>query len=204
MILIVDYGAGNLRSVVRGLDAVHGEPLLSSDPKCFDDVSGVVFPGQGSFETAMEKLREKGLEKPLKDYLRQGRPFLGICLGLQLLFDSSEEAPHTAGVGAFAGPNRRFQGGKKVPHLGWNSVEWKKESPFFEGIPSGSFFYFVHSYFPVPEDPQLVAGMTDYEELFCSAISKDNQAAVQFHPEKSQKAGLRLLSNFVKICKEND
>ncbi|MCA9410079.1 MAG: imidazole glycerol phosphate synthase subunit HisH [Candidatus Omnitrophica bacterium] len=203
MILIVDYGAGNLRSVVRGLEAVQGDPLLSADPGKFQDAEGVVFPGQGSFDTAMTRLRELDLEAPLKRYLSEGRPFLGICLGLQLLFDTSEEAPSARGVGAFAGPNRRFKPGKKVPHLGWNSVEWKKESPFFEGIPSGSFFYFVHSYYPVPENKEIVAGVSDYEEEFCCAVSKGNQAAVQFHPEKSQKAGLKLLSNFVKICKDN-
>ncbi len=203
MILIVDYGAGNLRSVVRGLEAVDGEPLLSSDPGKFAEADGVVFPGQGSFETAMEKLRELNLEEPLKEHLSSGRPFLGICLGLQLLFDSSEEAPNAEGVGAFAGPNRKFQPGKKIPHLGWNSVEWRQNSPFFEDIPSGSYFYFVHSYYPVPQNADLIAGVTDYEEEFCSAIASDNQAAVQFHPEKSQKAGLQLLSNFVKICKEN-
>lgn len=204
MILIVDYGAGNLRSVVRGFDAVQGEPVLSADPGMFDRADGVVFPGQGSFATAMQRLRELGLEQPLKDYLAEGRPFLGICLGLQLLFESSEEAPGARGIGAFQGPNRRFSPGKKVPHLGWNSVDWKQESPFFEGIPSGSHYYFVHSYFPEPADRTLVAGVTDYEETFCSAVARGRQAAVQFHPEKSQKAGLRLLSNFVQICKESD
>lgn len=204
MILIVDYGAGNLRSVVRGFDAVQGDPVLSANPGMFDRADGVVFPGQGSFATAMQRLRELGLEQPLKDYLAQGRPFLGICLGLQLLFESSEEAPGTPGIGAFTGPNRRFSPGKKIPHLGWNSVEWKQESPFFEGIPSGSHYYFVHSYFPEPTDKTLVAGVTDYEETFCSAVARGQQAAVQFHPEKSQKAGLRLLSNFVQICKESD
>lgn len=202
MIEIVDYGAGNLRSVVKGIETVGGEARLCADPALIAKADGVIFPGQGSFATAGEKLRELGFVDPLREYIAQDRPYLGICLGLQLLFESSSEAPGAKGLAAFRGHNERFQPGKKVPHMGWNSVGWKKDSPFFRGLPEDSFFYFIHSYFPVPEDPQVVAGETEYEESFCSAVQHGNIAAVQFHPEKSQRLGLQILHNFVDLCRK--
>ncbi len=202
MIEIVDYGAGNLRSVVKGIETVGGEARLCCDPSLIDKADGVVFPGQGSFATAGEKLSQLGFMEPLRAYIAQDRPYLGICLGLQLLFESSTEAPGATGLAVFKGHNERFQPGKKVPHMGWNSVEWKKDSPFFYGLPEDSFFYFIHSYFPVPDDRQIIAGETEYEETFCSAVQRGNLAAVQFHPEKSQRLGLHILRNFVEICRK--
>jgi glutamine amidotransferase/cyclase len=200
MIEIVDYGAGNLRSVLKGLETVGAKVRLCREPERLADAAGVVFPGQGSFATASRRLADLGFVDPLREYLQADRPFLGICLGLQLLFESSEEAPGARGLGAFKGTNKRFAPGKKIPHMGWNSVCWKAGGSAFEGLEGGSFFYFVHSYFPVPDDTQIVAGTSDYHEEFCCAIQKGNLAAVQFHPEKSQRRGLRLLENFVHGC----
>ncbi|MCG3196980.1 MAG: imidazole glycerol phosphate synthase subunit HisH [Candidatus Omnitrophica bacterium] len=204
MIEIVDYGAGNLRSVLKGVEASGGEARLCDDPSRIAQADGVIFPGQGSFATASERLREQGFVEPLRRYLEADRPFLGICLGLQLLFEASEEAPGARGLGILKGANVRFAPGKKVPHMGWNTVDWRKESPFFRGMPEESFFYFVHSYFPAPEDPEVIAGLTDYEQTFCSAVQQGNFAAVQFHPEKSQQLGLRLLRNFIELCDRFD
>ncbi len=202
MIEIVDYGAGNLRSVLKGIESVGGEGRLCGDPARIEKADGVVFPGQGSFATAGEKLSQLGFIEVLRAYIAQDRPYLGICLGLQLLFESSSEAPGASGLAVFKGHNKRFQLGKKVPHMGWNSVAWRKDSPFFRGLPDDSFFYFIHSYFPVPEDQEIIAGETEYEETFCSAVQHKNLAAVQFHPEKSQRLGLRILHNFVEICRK--
>lgn len=199
MIEIIDYGAGNLRSVLRGVEAAGGQARLCSNPADLKNADAVIFPGQGSFATASDKLREQGFVEPLREYIREDRPFLGICLGLQLLFESSAEAKGAAGLGVFKGANRRFATGKKIPHMGWNRVEWKQESPFFEGLDGEPYFYFVHSYFPVPDEPEVVAGVSDYEESFCVAVVRGRTAAVQFHPEKSQRLGLRLLENFVKL-----
>jgi glutamine amidotransferase/cyclase len=203
MIEIIDYGAGNLRSVLKGIETVGGQARLCQDPSLIAGAEGVVFPGQGSFATAARMLEEQGFYGPLKQYLAEDRPFLGICLGLQLLFESSLEAPGALGLGVLKGHNGRFAPGKKVPHMGWNSVSWRKSSSFFKGVESGAFFYFVHSYFPVPQDPSVIAGETDYEESFCSAVQVGNLAAVQFHPEKSQQLGLRLLRNFVDLCRRS-
>jgi imidazole glycerol phosphate synthase glutamine amidotransferase subunit len=200
MIEIVDYGAGNLRSVLKGLETVGAEVRLCREPERLADATGVVFPGQGSFATASRRLVELGFADPLRAYLAEDRPFLGICLGLQLLFQTSEEAPGAEGLGALAGTNKRFAPGKKIPHMGWNSIRLKTRNGLFEGIEEGSFFYFVHSYFPVPEDKSLIAGWSDYEEEFCCAVQKGNLTAVQFHPEKSQRRGLGLLANFAKRC----
>lgn len=202
MIEIIDYGAGNLRSVLKGIETVGGETRLCQDPSWIENAEGVVFPGQGSFATSAEKLREQGFVEPLRKYISQNRPYLGICLGLQLLFETSEEAPGAEGLGIFKGGNARFQEGKKIPHMGWNSVRLAKQSPFFENIPQDSFFYFIHSYFPAPESPGIIAGCTDYEESFCSVVQIGNLAAVQFHPEKSQKLGLQILDNFVRLSRK--
>lgn len=202
MIEIIDYGAGNLRSVLKGLEAVGAEVRLCSDPAALDSACGVVFPGQGAFETSADQLEKMGFVEPLRRYIQQDRPYLGICLGLQLLFETSHEAPGKFGLGIFKGGNQTFKPGKKIPLMGWNSVHWKKNSNFNLDLPQDSFFYFVHSYFPVPDDPEIIAGITDYEEPFCSAIQRGNLAAVQFHPEKSQKMGLGLLKNFVDLCQK--
>lgn len=200
MIEIIDYGAGNLRSVLKGLETVGARVRLCSDPGALENAEGVVFPGQGAFGTSAEHLAKMGFMEPLCKYIQQDRPYLGICLGLQLLFETSREAPGKKGLGIFKGENDTFKPGKKIPHMGWNSVRWKKDSIFNQSLPQDAFFYFVHSYFPVPEEYEIIAGMTDYEESFCSAIQRGNLAAVQFHPEKSQKMGLQLLRNFVDLC----
>lgn len=200
MIEIIDYGAGNLRSVLKGLETVGGKARLCRDPEKINEAEGVVFPGQGSFETASRKIAELGFAEPLRAYIEANRPFLGICLGLQLLFETSEEAPGSRGLGVLKGTNRRFRPGKKIPHMGWNAVTFRKEVPLFEGIEDESFFYFVHSFYPVPEEESTVAGTSDYQEEFCCAVHRSNLTAVQFHPEKSQRRGLRLLENFVEKC----
>jgi imidazole glycerol phosphate synthase glutamine amidotransferase subunit len=202
MIEVVDYGAGNLRSVLKGIETVGGEARLCRDPEAIAEAAGVVFPGQGAFDTASRKLVDLGFTDPLREYLAQDRPFFGICLGLQLLFETSEEAPGAKGLGVLKGTNRRFAPGKKIPHMGWNAVSVRGECPLFDGVEDGSFFYFVHSYFPVPQEEEVIAATSDYEEEFCCAVRRGSLTAVQFHPEKSQKRGLQLLGNFVEFCKK--
>jgi len=197
MIAIVDYGRGNLRSVEKGLSHVGADARVVSDAKSLDNAGAIVLPGVGAFRDCMDNLRTAGLIEPVLRNIRKGKPFLGICLGLQLLFAESEEFGHSEGLSIFKGTVPRFpQSDLKVPHMGWNSISLKKRPPIMEGVEDGSYFYFVHSYYVDPEDKDIVAATTDYGIEFTSMVWKDNVFATQFHPEKSQSVGLKVLKGF--------
>lgn len=198
---IIDYGGGNLQSVRNALRFTGVEATYINSPAGFDGVDALVFPGQGRFDDSMAGLARQGLVEPLREWIRADRPFFGICIGYQALFERSHENPGVAGLGIFAGEVVRFPAkpGLKVPHMGWNRVRLTEPAePAWAGQESDPFFYFVHSYYPIPEDPTLTAGTTDYDGDFVCAIQRGNLIATQFHPEKSQDAGLTLLGQFVK------
>jgi glutamine amidotransferase len=199
MIGIIDYGSGNLRSVSKAFEHVGANVRLVSKPEEFDKLAAVVLPGVGSFGDCVRNLREARLWDPVGEWLESGKPFLGICLGYQLLFESSEESPGVQGFGRFKGSVVRFpsDAGLKVPHMGWNTIELSKPGcPLWRGLSADPYVYFVHSYFPVPASPEIVAGRCTYGQSFAAAIWDTNIMAVQFHPEKSQDAGLAMLRNF--------
>jgi imidazole glycerol-phosphate synthase subunit HisH len=196
---IVDYGSGNLRSVQKAFEHVGVDAVVGHHAAGMAKAAGLVLPGVGAFGAAMGQLEEKGLVEPLLERIEAGVPFLGVCLGLQLLFESSEEDPGISGLGLVRGDVRALPPTVKVPHIGWNQVEACKCSDLFDGIPDGSAFYFVHGYAVVPRAPVDVLAMTDYAGVtFASAIEVDNVAAVQFHPEKSSSLGLRFYRNFAR------
>lgn len=199
-IAIVDYQMGNLRSVQKAFEKVGQEAVITSDPRELLVADKVVLPGVGAFRDAIAELRRRDLVGPLGEVIASGKPFLGICLGLQLLFDVSYEDGEFEGLGLVAGEVRRFEipSEFKVPHMGWNEVQQRLTPPHVMGIDPGTHFYFVHSYFVVPKDPDVVALTADYGGDFCAAIWRDNLFATQFHPEKSQAVGLKLLDNFAK------
>jgi glutamine amidotransferase len=198
MIAIIDYGMGNLRSVQKGFERAGYEAEVTGEIGKITSARGVVLPGVGAFQACMENLERFGLIDAIREVVRQNKPFLGICLGFQLLFSESEEFGLQKGLdllpGRVVGLNAR--NGLKIPHMGWNRIDKKKETPFLEGISSGDYVYFVHSYYVRPENSSLVATTTDYEKPFVSSIATDHLFACQFHPEKSQELGLRILSNF--------
>ncbi|MCM2359275.1 MAG: imidazole glycerol phosphate synthase subunit HisH [Geobacteraceae bacterium] len=203
MIAIIDYGMGNLRSVQKGFERVGCDATVTADPKVVLEADKIVLPGVGAFPDCMRNLEQGGFIEPLLRVIREGRPFLGICLGLQLLFTESEEFGIHQGLGVIPGRVVRFPEGMaehgenlKVPHMGWNQLEIRRRPPVFEGVEDGSNFYFVHSYYVSPEDESVVATTTSYGIGFCSSIWKENIVATQFHPEKSQEKGLRILKNF--------
>ena len=198
MIAIIDYQMGNLRSVQKGFEKVGFAATITSDPRELDAADKVVLPGVGAFGDAMAELRRRDLVEPIRNAVASGKPFLGICLGLQLLFDVGYEGGEHKGLGIFRGKVVRFDlpPTMKVPHMGWNRVTIKQPSPLLRDVPDGTYFYFVHSYYPVPEDPGLTALEADYGYPFCAAIARGNVFATQFHPEKSQADGLKLLRNF--------
>jgi glutamine amidotransferase len=198
MIAIIDYGMGNLRSVQKGFEHVGFQADVTREAGKIASARGVVLPGVGAFQACMENLARFELIQPIRDVVRQKKPFLGICLGFQLLFSESEEFGRQKGLDLFPGKVLGFaaQSGLKVPHMGWNSIEKKKASPFLEGITSGDYVYFVHSFYVAPDDPSLIATTTDYGVSFASSIATDCLFACQFHPEKSQEIGLRILANF--------
>jgi len=205
VIALIDYGAGNLRSVQKALVHLGAQVRLARTPDEVRGVRGVVLPGVGAFDDCLNAMRRQALEAALVGAIGEGLPFLGICAGYQALFERSEEFQSCApGLRVFQGPVVRFptQPGLKVPQIGWNQVEWTRaDCPLVQGIPSGTHFYFVHSYFPQPADASIVAGRTDYGLNFASAVWRQNVFATQFHPEKSQEAGLTLLRNFVAMAK---
>jgi glutamine amidotransferase len=198
MIVIVDYGMGNLRSVQKGFEKAGYDALITSDPAQVREAAKVVLPGVGAFEDAIAELRRRELVRPILEAIDAGQPFLGICLGLQLLFDVSYENGRHEGLGVLRGEVVRFDLPPEysVPHMGWNQLRIRRQAPILEGIAEGAYFYFVHSYFVAPRDASLIAAETDYPERFCSMIWRDNVFATQFHPEKSQSDGLRMLRNF--------
>lgn len=200
MIAIIDYGMGNLRSVQKGFAKVGIQAEIVQDPAAVDVAPAVVLPGVGAFADAMENLHRSGMVEAIERAVQQGKPLLGICLGQQLLFESSEEFGQTKGLGIFPGTVKRFPASSlKVPHMGWNQVEVKKATPLLEGVPEGSAFYFVHSYYVESSDPEVIVTLTDYGLKFASVVGKDNVFGIQFHPEKSSTLGLRILENFGKL-----
>jgi len=203
-IVIVDYDVGNLRSVEKGLQKVGAAAVISRDPEVIENAEALVLPGVGAFAECMNNLTGYGLMDSVKRFLGSGRPFLGICVGYQLLFDESEEFGRARGLGVFKGRCVRFgfkaQAGSKIPHMGWNQVRIVKDSRLFKGIADGTDFYFVHSYYPAPEEEDVVVSRTEYGETFASAVERGAVFATQFHPEKSQRAGLKVLENFARIA----
>ncbi|MDH4267639.1 MAG: imidazole glycerol phosphate synthase subunit HisH [Deltaproteobacteria bacterium] len=206
MIVIVDYGMGNLRSVHKALERVGFQASVTQDPAEVKKAAGLIVPGVGAFKKAMENLQELRLVNPIIEFVESGKPFLGICLGLQLLFCGSEEFGFQKGLSLFKGRVVRFpfshpsaspsKDSLKIPHMGWNTVHIHKRPSVLDGIAEGAYFYFVHSYYPIPEDQEIVATTTNYGGEFVSSVKRGNLFACQFHPEKSQSVGLQLLRNF--------
>jgi glutamine amidotransferase len=201
MIAIVDYQMGNLRSVQKALEKVGHAAEITSDPQVLGRADKIILPGVGAFRDAIAELRGRDLVGPIKDAIEAGKPFLGICLGLQLLFDVSYEDGEYEGLGIVSGEVIRFQlpPEYKVPHMGWNQAKIVRRAPILDGIEEGAHFYFVHSYYVVPTDRDLVAIEAEYPDPFCAMVWRDNLFATQFHPEKSQANGLRLLKNFAEL-----
>jgi glutamine amidotransferase len=197
MIALIDYGMGNLGSVANALRFIECEFKITSDPKVLSGADAAILPGVGAFGDCMENLRECGLVEPIRDFVASDRPFLGICLGLQLLFTEGEEMGTYAGLDIVPGRVIRFTHSLKIPQIGWNQIQIRQDCPQLAGVAEGSYVYFVHSYHVVPEDPEVVATVTDYGYEFCSAIRRGNLFATQFHPEKSSEIGLQILRNFV-------
>jgi glutamine amidotransferase len=196
-VAVVDYDAGNTLSVTRALEKVGASVDLTPDPERVAAADAVVLPGVGAFGDCMKKLRERGMDEACRETYESGKPFLGVCVALQVFFEGSEESPDAEGLGFFPGTVVRFRTDKlKVPHMGWNQISLKREHPIFDGL-DGEAFYFVHSYYPRPEEPTDVIGVSDYGVEFCAAAGRENLAAVQFHPEKSSRAGLKLYENFL-------
>jgi imidazole glycerol-phosphate synthase subunit HisH len=200
-IVIVDYGMGNLRSVQKALEKVGHTALISSDPNRIAEADKLILPGVGAFQDAIARLQEAGMVVPLVEHIHAGKPFLGICLGLQLLFSKSYEDGEFAGLDLFKGEVVRFPDVPelKVPHMGWNQIHIRRRAPLLEGVADNTAFYFVHSYYVVPTHADLIATETDYPTPFTSMIWRDNVYATQFHPEKSQRAGLQILHNFAAL-----
>ena len=205
MIAVIDYGMGNLRSVEKALEVVGAKTIVTSNARDIERCDKLVFPGVGSFGDAMKELKGRRLIGPIKDAIKSGKPFLGLCLGLQLLFEKSEEAPGVKGLGILAGEVKRFRAGAlKVPHMGWNNIAYRVErvaysKKLLKDVPNDSYMYFVHSYYVKPEDKNVVLTTTDYGVKFTSAVAIDNIYGLQFHPEKSQTVGLKILKNFVRL-----
>jgi glutamine amidotransferase len=199
VIALVDYGAGNLRSVQNALGALGVESTIADTPDDLRHAEAIIFPGVGAAAPAMAALRQRGLDRSLRDAIREGRPFLGICLGLQLLFDSSAEDGATC-LGIFSGSVERLPTSEKLPHIGWNTIECVKAHPVLDGL-DGEAMYFVHSFVGVPQDPQVVTAETTHGVPFVSAVAGGSLVAVQFHPERSGRAGMKLLENFVEFAR---
>jgi imidazole glycerol-phosphate synthase subunit HisH len=197
MIAIMDYGIGNLRSVQKAFERIGAEAQLVNTPEGLAGARALVLPGVGAFGDCADHFRAAGFAEPLMESVSAGVPLLGICVGLQLLFDESEEMGHHKGLGLLPGRVRRFAGDLKVPQIGWNQLAWQQENPLSAGVPDNSYTYFVHSYYAEPENADHILATTDYGIEYASIVGKDNILATQFHPEKSQDVGLQILSNFV-------
>jgi glutamine amidotransferase len=199
-IVIIDYGMGNLRNVQKGFEKIGFEAELTRSKKEIEKASAIVLPGVGAFKDCMENLERYGLIEPMLRSIEKGKPYLGICLGLQILYSESEEFGSHKGLDLIKGKVVRFRPDPehKVPHMGWNTIEKEKEVPMLQGVESGDFFYFVHSYYVIPEEAKWISTFTTYGKPFVSSIWKENLFATQFHPEKSQQKGLRVLENFAR------
>ncbi len=206
MIAIIDYDAGNIRSVEKALLLLGQEVKITSDAKEIQTADKVILPGVGAFGDAMENLKSRGLDTVIHQVVEQGTPFLGICLGLQLLFERSDEAPGVDGLGILKGEIVRIPAaeGLKIPHMGWNSLHLSHNGRLFEGIKEGSYVYFVHSYYLKAQDEEIVKASTKYGVNIHASVEKDNVFACQFHPEKSSEVGLQILKNFVKVQPDRD
>jgi glutamine amidotransferase len=205
VITIIDYGMGNLRSVQKAFEKFCSNVVVSSSAKDILKADKIVLPGVGAFKTAMDELKKRGLIQPIKASIKEGKPFLGICLGLQLLFSESEEGKKIKGLDIIEGKVKRFKekDGLKIPHMGWNIVKSKvksQKSKILNGIEKNSYMYFVHSYYVAPKDKSVILCETDYGGNFASGVHKDNIWGLQFHPEKSQSIGLKIVENFVNLC----
>jgi glutamine amidotransferase len=206
MIAIIDYGMGNLRSVQKGFEKIGSEAIVTNDPQVVLQAERIVLPGVGAFRDCMHNLEQGGFVEPILKIIAEGRPFLGICVGMQLLLSDSVEFGLYSGLNIIPGhvlrfPDQMILAGEKlkVPQMGWNQLSFQKRPPVFDGIDDGSNVYFVHSFYAKPDDSSVVATTTDYGIEFCSSIWKDNIVATQFHPEKSQAIGLRILKNFAEL-----
>ncbi|GBD15003.1 Imidazole glycerol phosphate synthase subunit HisH [bacterium HR25] len=199
-VVIVDYGAGNLRSVARAVAHAGGQPVVSSRPEDLMEAEAVVMPGVGAAADTMRNLEARGLVGPLREYIGQGRPFLGVCMGQQALFDYSEEGGRHPCLGVLPGRVVRLPQGLKVPHMGWNRLRIRRPHPVLEGITDGTYFYFVHSYYPEPAEPEVVVATAWYGVEFPAIVARGALVATQFHPEKSGEAGLLLYRNFLRLA----
>ena len=197
-VVIVDYGAGNLRSVARAVAHCGYEPLVSCESKAVASAEALILPGVGAACDTMRNLQDGGLVAPIREYIAGGRPFLGVCMGQQALLSVSEEGGEHLCLDVVPGRVKRLPAGLKVPHMGWNRVRQRKAHPVFEGIEDGAYFYFVHSFYPAPDDDEVVIGETEYGVTFASVLARDNLVATQFHPEKSGDSGLRFYANFLR------
>ena len=202
-VAVIDYDAGNTHSVTRALEKVGARVDLTPDPERVARAEAVVLPGVGAFGDCVRKLEERAMDEACREAIAAGKPFLGVCVGLQVLFEGSEESPGVEGLGVLPGTVVRFEvGDLKVPHMGWNQLDVAREHPLFEGL-HGEAFYFVHSYYPDPAERCDVLGTAEYGARFCAAAGRENLAAVQFHPEKSSRAGLELYENFLRWARNS-
>ena len=206
MIAIIDYDAGNIRSVEKALLALGQDVTVTADRDEILHADKVILPGVGAFGDAMEKLKQSGLDEVIREVTEKGTPFLGICLGLQLLFEHSDEAPGVEGLGILKGEILRIpdKEGYKIPHMGWNSLHFQNNGRLFQGIPEQTYVYFVHSYYLQAEEPEIVKATTEYSTCIHASVEKDNVFACQFHPEKSSKWGLKILENFAAVGKDGN
>jgi glutamine amidotransferase len=202
MIAIIDYGAGNLRSVVNAVSRFDCQAKITSIPHHMLAAEAVILPGVGAAADTMSNLKRLGLVSPIRRFIAEGRPFFGVCIGLQVLFTGTEEGGWHECLGVIPGAVRKLPMGLKVPHMGWNQVKQRLTHPIFDGIPDGANFYFVHSYYVDPEDRSVVAGTTEYGVSVCSVLTKGSLVATQFHPEKSGEYGLRMYANFLKLARD--
>ena len=206
MIAIIDYDAGNIKSVEKAMQLLGQEVIITRDRETIMNADKVILPGVGAFGDAMNKLRQYGLDEVIRDVTAKGTPFLGICLGLQLLFERSDETPGVEGLGILKGEILRIpdKEGLKIPHMGWNSLHFQNNGRLFQGIPEQTYVYFVHSYYLQAEEPEIVKATTEYSTCIHASVEKDNVFACQFHPEKSSKWGLKILENFAAVGKDGN
>ena len=200
-VAIIDYGVGNLRSVEKAFAAAGAEAIVSEDERVLREAAALVLPGVGAFRTCMSLLTARGFDELVRERVHRGTPLLGVCVGMQMLFEESEEFGNTPGLGLLRGRVRRFGNDLVVPQVGWNQVRQRRPHPLTAGIDDQAFFYFVHSYYCHADDQTAVIGDTDYDGVYASIVASENICGVQFHPEKSQAAGLRLLNNFVRVSR---